>query len=145
MGCMEVRYSLLYYVLLLVLISNSSTYFYQTSRVRFKSRLKIGGLNLNFDEFMVIRQICQCFLPPKFPSISYLILLSCSLQQWSGGIESYFWRQFWNRQISGKVCVLARHEWSSRVTCEEMLSVQHICQSQSEVATVSAQGSSAPF
>ena len=45
---------------------------YVTSRVKFQSRIKIDGLN--FGEFMIIRQIHQCFLPPKSPSIWYKVV-----------------------------------------------------------------------
>ena len=38
-----------------------------TTHMTFYSRIKIDGLN--FSEFMVIRQIHQCFPLPKFPSI----------------------------------------------------------------------------
>ena len=36
----------------------------------FREIINIGGLN--FGEFMVIRQIRQCFSLPKFPSIRYI-------------------------------------------------------------------------
>ena len=48
---------------------------YFTYRIEMKtySRIKVG--RLNFGKFMVIRQIRQIFLAPKFPSVRYLVVM----------------------------------------------------------------------
>ena len=48
-----------------------NVYTYHDNSHEILIQLKIDGLN--FGEFMVIRQIRQCFPPPKFPSIQYTL------------------------------------------------------------------------